>query len=281
MKGLLQYAVRQLASEAESPTRCCKVCGGDAALFDVVDFNKSADRTQYPRGLIGVPVIYRRCNRCDFIFTGFFDAFTPSQWTQYVYNRAYVDVDPDYLERRPRLNFLMITSLLSGMRDQIVGLDYGGGSGETTELLRKAGWNFDTLDPFGATSLRSENEGAYNFCSAIEVLEHLTDPVGALAQIVSRTNNGRLLILIGTVIHDGVVTPETRLSWWYAAPRNGHISLYSRKAMRWLARRFELDYVSITKGTHLLTRNVGRVDAHMTLIRGKALGTILATTLSR
>ncbi|HEY3678832.1 MAG TPA: class I SAM-dependent methyltransferase, partial [Bradyrhizobium sp.] len=50
----------------------CKICGGEASLYGVVDFHKSCNpalRTP----VAGVPVYYRRCATCGFLFTDAFD----------------------------------------------------------------------------------------------------------------------------------------------------------------------------------------------------------------
>jgi hypothetical protein len=103
-----------------------------------------------------------------------------------------------------------------------------------------------------------ERLGRYNFCLAMEVFEHSPNPVSSLEDIVGKMASGRAMIMIGTWIHDGIVSDQTRLSWWYAAPRNGHISLFSRRSMEILASKFGLSYSSIYPGMHLLTRDIGK-----------------------
>jgi len=77
------------------------------------------------------------------------------------------------------------------------------------------------------------------------------------------------MVMIGTGIHDGAVSDETRLNWWYAAPRNGHISLYSRKSLEVLAAKFGLTYVSFSMGTHLLVRGYTKRETQSLLLRAK------------
>jgi len=271
--ALFSHAVEKLQATALSPIARCKVCGGDAHPFDLVDFNKSCDSCLYPLGLSGIPVIYRLCNQCQFIFTDFFDGFTSEQWQRYVYNDDYVKVDSDYLDVRPRRNARELIAFLDGRRDSIIGLDYGGGNGLTAALLRENGWAFDSYDPFGHTDLSPDRIGRYNFCSAFEVFEHTPDPVGSLRDIIEKTRSGRLMILIGTGVNDGVVSKETRLSWWYAAPRNGHVSLYSRKSLQTLAANFGLTYTTVRakSTTHLLARGISKDNARTLLLRGKLL----------
>ncbi len=45
------------------------------------------------------------------------------------------------------------------------------------------------------------------------------------------------IVIFSTLLSDGNVAERQRLTWWYASPRNGHISLYSRDSLEHLAAR--------------------------------------------
>lgn len=271
--NLLDHATAHLRRHAAGAAVPCKVCDGQTALFDVVDFAKTCDAKLYPAGLVAVPVYYRRCSACGFVFTDFFDDFTPQQWSAQLYNDEYYrSVDPAYADERPLNNARGVDHLLRRYRQSTIGLDYGGGSGRTCGRLRELGYRFDTFDPFGARSLTPEFAGRYNFCTAFEVAEHTPDPRGFLGAIVELASPERLGILVGTQLLDGIVSDASRLSWWYAGPRNGHISLYSRRSMQLLAQRFGLDYTPFSSRTHLLTRHWSAREAWWLLARGKMVG---------
>lgn len=239
----------------------CKICGGTAELFDVVDFGKTCSIPNvYPRGLSGTPIYYSRCGTCEFIFTEHFDGFSSEQWIREVYNDDYAEVDPEYLELRPRQNARLVTTFLVGKRGTVTGLDFGGGSGFMASLLRGMGWQFDSYDPFGETHVSESLTGTYNITTAFEVFEHLPDPAGAMASIVGRMSRGAMMILIGTGASNGMVNDPGRLAWWYAAPRNGHVSLYSRKSLALLAGKFALQYYSPSRGLHVFSRGVSQAE---------------------
>lgn len=268
MHELREYAFG-LAREHCRRVRC-KICGGHSAPFDLLDFNKTATSDKYRCGFSSIPVMYFKCEKCNFIFTDFFDNFEPDWWTTYVYNNEYyAGIDPDYHEVRPRYNVRWLKSLLAGRKDEVIGLDYGGGNGATASLMRAAGWTFDCWDPYGCKDESDTRIGRYNFCSTSEVFEHTTDPLKSLRDILYRCSPDRLMIMLGTGAHDGAVSDETRLTWWYAAPRNGHISLYSRASLRHMADQAELGYVSFSKGTHILTRGYSQREVISLLLGGK------------
>lgn len=267
--SLLEHAVARLRRLAGEDRVACKICGGETTLYDVLDFAKTCRPQTYLGDPAGVPLYYRRCRDCAFIFTDFFDDFAPEQWRAFVYNEGYHEVDPGYAEARPAENARMVDTLLRGRKHDVIGLDYGGGSGRTCARLREMGYAFDTFDPFGERWLTPESRGRYNFCTAFEVAEHTPDPRGFVDGIVSMASRERLAILIGTQAHDGVLGEPGRLAWWYAAPRNGHISLYSRQAMELLAHQFHLQYLGLSGRTHLFTRGWSASEAWLFLVRGK------------
>lgn len=248
-------------AEIMSSGPACKICSGPADRFDVVDFEKTCSiANTYPRGLSGTPVYYFRCRNCGFIFTDFFDTFTEHDWKRQVYNPDYKLVDPEYADARPRSNARYVKLLLSGWKHRVIGLDFGGGNGLTAMLLRQQGWQFDSYDPFGLTTATSSRMKTYNVTIAFEVFEHLLDPVSELAHILDMMTSDKPLIVIGTATTDGRVDDARRLSWWYAAPRNGHISLYSRRSLCELARKYQLECISASGGTHFMVRGLTRAS---------------------
>jgi hypothetical protein len=248
----------------------CKICKSDAKPFDVLDLNKSTQLDCYLGGVAGVPIVYHRCDSCRFIFTTYFDGFSGREWAEIIYNSFYYKaIDPEYESIRPAKNAKFVSSFFLGRKGDVVGVDWGGGNGKTSLLLRDQGWNYDSSDPFGETIVDPINKGCYNVCSLFEVLEHLAEPINTLNEIRALCSNDKLILLIGTVAHDYFVDDKTRLSWWYAAPRNGHVSLFSRATFKFIAKSFGFTYISISSGTHILFRGYSVADVYLMLLRGK------------
>lgn len=234
----------------------CKICEGPAQLYDVVDLRKICDLTSaYPRGLRGTPVYYERCEACGFIFTRHFDDYGPSDWSRDIYNEEYGLLDPEYHGQRAQRNARLLHFLFRGQKRSVIGLDYGGGNGNAAQLLRLSGFDFDCHDPFGVSEMTSVKAGTYNLVTAFEVFEHVTDPLSTLSSILDCMTSGPATIIIGTLSSDGNIDDQSRLTWWYAAPRNGHVSLYSRRSLAVLAAKFGLTCVSPLAGTHIMSRS--------------------------
>lgn len=253
----------------------CKICGHSTALYDVVDLGKECGLSPYPVGLCGVPVYYRRCMQCQFVFTSFFDEFSTEDWATYIYNKEYERIDPDYGLARPAGNAQLLRAFLLGRKRQTCGFDFGGGNGMTAKLMRAIGFQFDSYDPHGDNLVQPELDGKYNFVSAFEVFEHLVDPAEALNQILSKASKNQLIILIGTGTTDDVLQDKNRLAWDYAAPRNGHISLFSKAALLTLAQSHELRFLSLSKGTHFMFRGYSPLVILLRAYMAKALSKLI------
>lgn len=257
----------------------CKICGAQTQPFDVVDLEKSC--SGLAARLSGVSIYYFHCENCGLVFTDFFDSFTPTDWRTVIYNDDYYDVhDPEYEETRPAWNTLQVAAVTGGPAG-IIGLDYGGGNGRTAELLRRRGFVYESYDPYGLSDLTAERRKSYNFCSAFEVAEHTGDPVGMMADIVERCTDGPLIVLIGTLALDGHIADPIRLNWWYAAPRNGHITLFSRRALATLGERFGLSLVSLNESQHVFFRGHTPAAIRRKAMIGKAKHRLVSAMAAR
>jgi 2-polyprenyl-6-hydroxyphenyl methylase/3-demethylubiquinone-9 3-methyltransferase len=235
------------------PTQAtCKCCGAIASLFGVVDFHKNCEIVRRKvLDVSGIPIYYYRCPACQFLFTTAFDHFTQESFARYVYNEEYALVDPDYQDARPRGNADMVCRLFAASRPRRV-LDYGGGNGLLAELLRAAGFaQADTYDPFVPRFATRPLE-RYDSVVSFEVAEHATDPARTFAEMNDLVANPGL-ILFSTLLQPANLE-EQGLNWWYAGPRNGHVSLYTRASLEALARPLGLTLGSFNDGLHVLFR---------------------------
>jgi len=268
---LFRRAIEQLGESRQNSSHGCKICGGAARPLDILDLNKACNSGRFPTDPSFVPVIYWQCRRCFFVFTNYFDEFSAEEWQAHIYNENYLSVDPDFQHERPLVNVRMLNSFLFGRKQHVIGLDYGAGNGRTALLMREAGWIYDSFDPYGYTDVSRDRIGHYNFCSAIEVFEHLTDPIVAVNAIVEKCDPKKLIIMIGTGVYDREVSEQAGLSWWYAAPRNGHVSLYSSRSFEALAARTGLSCNFVKSGPFFLTKGYSDREIRRLIVRGKVL----------
>lgn len=245
---------------ASTDPAVCKICAGPSPLFGVIDFHKSCAEAQGRRlALSGYPVYYRRCAVCQFAFTNAFDGWTHADFQEQIYNDGYIEVDPDFVELRPTGNAKVLAETFKESRGTIEILDYGGGSGLTAELLRKAGFSAETYDPFSEFDAMPERR--FDLISCFEVMEHVPSPRETAATMVSLLKDG------GAILFSTLVQPaefdRIGLSWWYAGPRNGHVSLYSAQSLGRLFAPHGMRVSSFSEGVHIAYREVPAFASHI------------------
>ena len=238
----------------------CKCCDAQAELYGVVDFHKNCEVIRRKvLALAGIPIYYYRCPACAFIFTTAFDDFTKDDFHRWIYNDEYVLVDPDYKTLRPQANARFLSQVFASGKPQRM-LDYGGGNGLLAELLRTNGFSdVITYDPFNPL-FAVLPEDHFDCIVSFEVAEHSPDPVSTFAEM------NKLLKNPGVIFFSTLVQPQNidqiGLNWWYAGPRNGHVSLFSRVSLATVAQRFGLKFGSMNDNFHVLFREVPAFARH-------------------
>jgi SAM-dependent methyltransferase len=229
----------------------CPVCAGSCALLDVVDFNRSCEEE---RGkvlpLAGVPVYYALCGTCGFCYAPEIAAWPLKEFEDRIYNADYAAVDPDYREVRPRTNAAMLRATFGEPGRAIRHLDYGGGSGLLAATLRESGWQSASYDPFVDRDTRIDTLGRFDLITAFEVFEHVPD-VSRLMETLQALLAPGGMVIFSTLLSDGHLYPKQRITWSYVAPRNGHISLYSRTSLAVLGRRYGWNFASFSELLHV------------------------------
>jgi hypothetical protein len=143
-------------------------------------------------------------------------------------------------------------------------LDYGSGAGVFGDRLRAAGFaNVSCYDPFSSP----ERPGwRFDVITCFEVIEHSTDPVATIADMQALLNPGGCIVLSQALQPSDI--GSIRGNWWYVAPRNGHISFFTRRTLARLANArslrlwvgdglFAFADTSPTARSRLVLRNVG------------------------
>jgi hypothetical protein len=226
----------------------CKCCDGVTRAFARLDFSRSCgDAGTPPFAPSGEMVPYIRCERCGFIFTRHFDSWSPAQMAERIYNEDYHLADPDFADARPAGFAGALSTWLKPLKGQIATLDYGGGNGMLAATMRQAGYNYDSYDPYFAKDTAPAHR--YDLVSSFEVVEHTPDPLGTFKEMFSYVSPDGA-VLFSTQLQPPEVTP----GWWYIAPRNGHISIYTARSLQYLAVTLGVRFLTLGDGIHLMYR---------------------------
>ncbi len=246
-----------------SQVHTCPVCDASAYAFDVVDFNKSCEEGNgFYLPLACVPIYYFRCEQCHFCFAPEFAEWQPEDFASHIYNEDYIKVDPEYVAIRPQSMAKQMQELLGAQSAELQHLDYGSGSGVMSQLLREQGWQSSAYDPFVHTDTDPASLGKFNLITAFEVFEHVPD-VNNLISRLAGLLEPQGIMLVSTLASDNNIVPGQRLNWWYAAPRNGHISLFSLDSLRRLGAKQGLHFGSFSSGFHVFWREVPAWANHL------------------
>jgi hypothetical protein len=180
---------------------------------------------------------YWNCSCC-----GYMKAIDPI-WLEEAYSNSITNADVGLLSR----NFAFsqkITALINRYLDcEGTYLDYAGGYGVFTRLMRDSGFNFlhhdiYTENLFAKGHVYSGDSGAIDGITCFECLEHFVAPVEEVEGILKISKN----VFFSTQLKPMDIPDE---SWAYYGFEHGqHVSFYTLRALEFLAKRFDLSLVS-------------------------------------
>jgi 2-polyprenyl-3-methyl-5-hydroxy-6-metoxy-1,4-benzoquinol methylase len=104
--------------------------------------------------------------------------------------------------------------------------------------------------------------GKFDLVTAYEVFEHVPD-VKQLATDLSTLVNPDGIVMFSTLLSDGNISLGQPLSWWYAAPRNGHISLFSARSLAALGASKGFAVGTFSSDLHAFWKKVPPWAAHI------------------
>ncbi len=191
---------------------------------------------------------YFQCSQCRFVQTE-----TP-HWLDQAYDNAIISTDVGLIARNEK--FAKATSRLLNLvlRRSTQCIDYGGGYGMMTRMLRDRGHAFSHYDPhcenlFAAELEWQDTDGRNDLLTAFEVWEHLANPLGDIAEMDNLADNWLFSTLL---LPDDDPKPG---EWWYYALDGGqHVSLWTESALQVVAEKFSRHYINLGHGLHLMTQ---------------------------
>ena len=184
-----------------------------------------------------------QCQFCDAAF------YPEPNWLEQAYSKAISSMDTGIAERCLDLANVL-TAFLWGHRSDTF-LDFGGGIGLLSRIMRDRGFDFHTSDPMAEYRLPQPDCTADvpAMVSLIEVLEHLVDPLAELRVILEQAPT--VFISTHLIPSDGL-TPD----WYYLQPETGqHIFFCSTTTLEQIASDLKVSVTSNGHNLHVLHRN--------------------------
>ncbi len=191
---------------------------------------------------------YRFCERCRFLF------IEEPYWLKEAYKDPININDTGIIFRNIYLSKKSSVILYFLFKRDGKFLDYGGGYGIFTRLMRDIGFDFYWQDPY-ATNLFARGfeftEGKFKveLLTCFEVFEHLENPLNEMEKIFKLSDN---ILFTTEVLPDVIPRPG---DWWYYGCEHGqHISFYSLTTLDFIAKKFGYNFYSDRKLLHLYTK---------------------------
>ena len=104
--------------------------------------------------------------------------------------------------------------------------------------MQEYGYYFITsYDPF---SHPNRPEGLFDLVTAFEVVEHSPRPLDTFREMKNFLTPDGAIVISQTIQPENI--DDIRCSWWYAAPRNGHVTTYSDITFALIAEKLSLRY---------------------------------------
>jgi len=171
-------------------------------------------------------------------------------WLQESYSEAIADYDIGSMNRALQGSRVVENLVLTTFDQHGKYIDWGGGYGVFTRIMRDKGYDFYWKDIYCenifAKHFSYECGQRYELLTAFEVFEHLLDPVTEIEEMLSYSRN-----LFFTTL---LIPANLSRDWWYLAPETGqHIAFYTPAALTVIAKRLGLQFLSDGVGNHLLS----------------------------
>jgi hypothetical protein len=166
-------------------------------------------------------------------------------WLKEAYTNVINEEDTGLLERNICFSELAAIIIYSCFKRNGIFLDYAGGYGIFTRLMRDIGFDFYWHDPYAQNILSRgfEFDGhrhtPVELLTSFEAFEHFVDPVAEIEKMMKISKN----ILFSTQFLP-VPTPGLKEWWYYGLEHGQHISFFTPQACMSLAQRFGVHFYS-------------------------------------
>lgn len=195
-------------------------------------------------------VDYFRCEE-----TGFIQTEEP-YWLEEAYSSAITKLDVGLVSRNENLRERTIPILNNYKSANEKFLDYAGGYGLFTRMMRDRGFNYFHVDPYCQNIFAEffdladlDKNTKFELVTAFEVFEHLPNPLKGIKEMLAYSDS----LLFSTELQpEGLKGID---EWWYFIPETGqHVSLFTKKALDFIAKQLGYNFYSDGINLHLFTK---------------------------
>lgn len=188
---------------------------------------------------------YFYCEHCGFLQT------EEPYWLDEAYGETINVSDTGYMQRNINLSQKLTILLTLFFNKNAKFLDYAGGYGVFTRLMRDVGFDFCWDDKYTANlfarGFEYDTNDTIEAVTSFESFEHFVNPMDEIESLLKISKN---IIFSTELLPHPIPNPQ---DWWYYGLDHGqHISFYSEKTFELIANKYNLNYINLG-GLHLLT----------------------------
>lgn len=216
----------------------CKIC------------NSSSEPIHKGYVLNKYKIQYYHCDKCGFTQT------EEPYWLEEAYSDAISISDTGVMARNSLLSCMtkIILSFISDKQGKF--LDFGGGYGIFTRLMRDIGFDFYWYDKYATNLVARGFEGKinsndrYEAVTSFENFEHLLNPIEDIEIMLGLSD---VLLFSTELMPEDLPEPD---KWWYYCLEHGqHISIFSKKSLEFIAKKNGFNFITDGKQLHVFTKN--------------------------
>lgn len=192
---------------------------------------------------------YYYCDHCGFLQT------EEPYWLEEAYKNPINVTDTGIISRNIGSSQITAIIIYFLFNKQGKFLDFAGGYGIFTRLMRDIGFGFRWYDPYSTNllarglELKDENS-KFDLVTAFEAFEHFVEPIKNIEKMLQFSDN---IFFSTELLPSPIPRPE---EWWYYGLEHGQrISFYSLKTLNHLAQRYNMNLCSNNRNLHLLTKS--------------------------
>jgi hypothetical protein len=216
----------------------CNVCGTRMNPLEEVKILNSYSSVNF------------HCQSCDYM------KFPNPTWLNEAYSDVIAQTDIGLVARNLYVARKLSTLFFYFDSGKGQYLDVAGGYGLLVRLMRDRGFDFLWSDEFCSNIFaknftKNTNSQSFSGVTAIEVLEHVDNPIQFLENIMLDSKAD--YVVFTTLLYNGQ-PPEVKNWWYYCLDTGQHISFYSKKTLKHIARRLNYNVYSVGI-FHIFSRN--------------------------
>ena len=212
----------------------CKICNkNNEVIFNGKVLNK-------------YNIEYFHCTNCGFLQT------EEAYWLEEAYTESINLSDTGIMSRNINLSKLSTVLIYVFFDKNKKFLDFAGGYGIFTRLMRDIGFDFYWNDKYSsnlvARGFEYDDSDKIELLTSFESFEHFEDPIYEIENMLKISKN----ILFSTdLVPNSIPKPN---DWWYYGLEHGqHISFYRLETLEFLAKKYNLYLYTNNKNVHLLS----------------------------